>query len=188
MVTFLYTKRVFLGFVFGLSYLIFSKPASVTALIIGVSLGIIGETIRLVASGYIIKTDELATYGPYSYVRHPLYLGSFIMGLGMCIALFSFSYMFHALLFTIAFVLFFFSVYIPVLKKEESVLIEKYKEEYLDYKSKVPMLFPSFKPYPSKTSKNFDKQTFVRNKEYQALSGLLIIIIVLTIKYVMVTF
>ncbi|MCP4482676.1 MAG: isoprenylcysteine carboxylmethyltransferase family protein [bacterium] len=187
MINFLYKKRVFLGFLFGFAYLIFAKPASLGMLISGITLGVVGETIRLIASGYIIKTDELATYGPYAYIRHPLYLGSFIMGLGMCLALFSSFFPLHAFIFTATYLVFFFSVYIPVLKKEEAVLIEKYQDEYLNYKSTVPMLFPlQLKKYASKTAKKFDKKTFLNNKEYQALSGLLLIIAILIIKYNMV--
>jgi len=43
-----------------------------------------GQSLRLWATGYLLKTDELTTAGPYAYLRHPLYVGSLLMGLWLC--------------------------------------------------------------------------------------------------------
>ncbi len=183
-IEFLYKKRVFLGFLFGLFYLIFAKPSSGFFLIVGLIIASIGEIIRLIASGFIIKTDELATYGPYAYVRHPLYLGSLVMGFGLCVAVFSLENFGFGTSLTLVYLALFLSVYIPVLKKEESVLIEKYNGEYLDYKAKVNMLFPNFRKYASSKTKAFDKKVFMKNKEYRALFGLFSIFAILILKFI----
>jgi len=199
-VSVLYKKRVFLGFVFGICFIIFSRPSSLAALIFGLLVAIAGETVRLVASGYIIKNDELSTEGPYSLVRHPLYFGSFVMGLGLCLSIFSVYHIISAIIFMALYIVLFFSVYIPVLKKEEQVLIEKYGQKYLDYKASVPMLFPcllnckcncSCNCEKEKTenikSKKFDKKVFMNNKEYRALLGLLAIMLILVAKYIFIS-
>ena len=40
--------------------------------IIGLPIALAGEAFRLYASGFIVKNQELATDGPYRFVRHPL--------------------------------------------------------------------------------------------------------------------
>ena len=195
----LYKKRVFLGFVFGILFILFSRPSSIFALILGFLIAIVGESLRLVASGYIIKTDELSTEGPYSLVRHPLYFGSFVMGLGLCLSIFSVHHIVSAIFFLIAYLVLFFGVYIPVLKKEEQVLTEKYGQKYLDYMAKVPMLFPDFandkctchcgceSVEKTESTKKFDKKIFMNNKEYRALIGLIAIMVLLCAKYIFIS-
>jgi protein-S-isoprenylcysteine O-methyltransferase Ste14 len=179
---FILKRRVGLGFLFALVYIIFSIPSSSTSMLIGFIIAVLGELIRVISSGFIIKTDELTTTGPYAYVRHPLYLGSFVMGLGCCIAVFSMDYILLSLIILILYLLFFFSVYIPLLKKEEIVLTEKYKDAYLTYMKNVPMFLPRLTPY-TKGGSNFSIKIFMKNKEYQAIIGLLIIILITIIKY-----
>ena len=38
-----------------------------------------GGAVRVWAAGYLFKTHELAMWGPYAYVRHPLYLGRLLL-------------------------------------------------------------------------------------------------------------
>src|SRR6476660_9023002 len=77
--------RVPAGFVFAALYLYFSTPSS-WSLWIGGSLAFVGIVIRAWATGHIRKNDELTVSGPYALTRNPLYLGSFIIGMGFSIA------------------------------------------------------------------------------------------------------
>lgn len=172
-----------MGFVFGIIFLFLAKPMSSTFFTIGIFLACVGEFIRLIASGFIIKTDELAMSGPYAFVRHPLYLGSFVMGLGLCVSIISSEYLLISLIVLCLYLLFFFGVYITVLKKEELVMIEKYGDKYLEYKKHVPMLLPRPLPYASNQSSKFSKDTFMRNREYRALIGLIFIMIFLMFRF-----
>lgn len=52
----------------------------------GAVLAIVGILVRLYASGFVMKNKELATTGPYSLVRHPLYTGNTLMLIGFCVA------------------------------------------------------------------------------------------------------
>jgi protein-S-isoprenylcysteine O-methyltransferase Ste14 len=57
-----------------------------STLALGVALGAGGEALRLWATGYLLKTDELTTAGPYAHLRHPLYAGTLLVGLGVLTA------------------------------------------------------------------------------------------------------
>jgi len=48
----------------------------------GLVLVLAGQALRLWATGYLLKTDELTTAGPYAHLRHPLYAGALLMGCG----------------------------------------------------------------------------------------------------------
>ncbi len=52
----------------------------------GAVIAVVGILVRLYASGFVMKNKELATTGPYSLVRHPLYTGNILMLLGFCLA------------------------------------------------------------------------------------------------------
>ncbi len=45
-----------------------------------------GETLRVWAAGHLRKGLEVTRSGPYRLTRHPLYCGSFVIGLGFAVA------------------------------------------------------------------------------------------------------
>ena len=63
---------------------IFADP-SWTSCFIGFIFVLAGEALRFWATGHLRKNEELTTSGPYAYLQSPLYLGSYIIGTGMCI-------------------------------------------------------------------------------------------------------
>src|SRR5207244_985679 len=54
---------------------------------LGLVLWAVGLAVRSWAASVIRKGKALATTGPYSLCRHPLYVGSFLIMLGVCILL-----------------------------------------------------------------------------------------------------
>ncbi|HZD05008.1 MAG TPA: methyltransferase, partial [Longimicrobiales bacterium] len=52
----------------------------------GAGLAAVGLAVRAWAAGFIHKERELTTAGPYAYTRNPLYLGSFLVGIGVTVA------------------------------------------------------------------------------------------------------
>jgi len=66
-------------------YSLLSSPAPL-GFAVGGSIALIGMLVRLYASGFIVKNRELATNGPYSLVRHPLYTGNLLMMIGFTFA------------------------------------------------------------------------------------------------------
>jgi protein-S-isoprenylcysteine O-methyltransferase Ste14 len=53
---------------------------------VGAALVVLGSLVRMYASGYIVKNKQLATDGPYSVVRHPLYTGNGLILIGFVVA------------------------------------------------------------------------------------------------------
>jgi protein-S-isoprenylcysteine O-methyltransferase Ste14 len=76
--------RVFLGFVFAAIVLWLATP-STQSLALGAMVAVLGESIRLWAAGHLEKSKEVTQSGPYRYTRHPLYLGSSLIGIGMAV-------------------------------------------------------------------------------------------------------
>ena len=77
--------RVPLGFLCAILFMVFAQPRP-TTLAVGAVVSILGLAIRAWASGHIRKNSALATSGPYAFTRNPLYLGSFLLGVGFTIA------------------------------------------------------------------------------------------------------
>lgn len=77
--------RVFLGFVFAGVVLWLATPTP-RSLAIGAAIAIAGESLRVWAAGHLEKSKEVTRSGPYRYTRHPLYLGSSLIGIGMAVA------------------------------------------------------------------------------------------------------
>src|SRR6202008_3258488 len=53
---------------------------------LGLVVAAVGEAIRVWASGHLAKGREVTRSGPYRFSRHPLYAGSFLLGIGFCVA------------------------------------------------------------------------------------------------------
>ena len=81
------------------------------------------------------KTPKLITTGPYSYIRHPIYVGNLLIGLGMIFL----SEAFPLTLLLLAFVALHHCV---IIRAEEEFLKEKLGEGFARYCERVPRYFP----------------------------------------------
>lgn len=63
---------------------LFSNPRWWSCLI-GFIPVVAGEALRFWATGHLRKNEELTTSGPYAHLQSPLYLGSYMIGTGLCI-------------------------------------------------------------------------------------------------------
>ena len=106
--------RVPLGFVCAALFIFLAQPRPLS-LAVGGTISLLGLAIRAWASGHIRKNDALATSGPYAYTRNPLYLGSFLLGLGFTIGSgwWPLGIVFAAL---------FLGIYFPVMRVESATL------------------------------------------------------------------
>jgi protein-S-isoprenylcysteine O-methyltransferase Ste14 len=77
--------RVPLGFLCSAVVLWLARP-TVASLAWGSGIALVGEAIRVWAAGHLEKSREVTTSGPYRFSRHPLYLGSTVMALGIAVA------------------------------------------------------------------------------------------------------
>ncbi len=179
--------RVPLGFVCAALFIVLSKPSPRT-LAVGGAVALVGLAIRAWASGHIRKNSQLAVSGPYAYTRNPLYLGSFVLGIGFTVAASS-SWWLLALLGSV-FAALFLGIYLPVMRVEAETLVQLFGEEYKAYAEAVPLLLPRISPYrPAGASKEaaaeFDPSLYMRYREYRAALGLLVAWGVLVVKAVL---
>jgi protein-S-isoprenylcysteine O-methyltransferase Ste14 len=161
--------RVPLGFACGALFIVLARPALRT-LLIGGAVALVGLLLRAWSAGHIRKNTTLAVSGPYAYTRNPLYLGSFLLGLGFTVAAgrpFLLGSLFAAL---------FLGIYLPVMRVEAATLAELFGEDYRRYAAAVPLFFPRLTPYADAATENaakFDATLYMRYREYQAALGLL---------------
>lgn len=101
----------------------------------GAVIALIGIFVRLYASGFVMKNKELATTGPYSLVRHPLYTGNTLMLIGFCLA--------NGMLWPWpvgAFFLWFW--YPPAISYEDSKLHTIFGDAWVEWSARTPALIP----------------------------------------------
>jgi protein-S-isoprenylcysteine O-methyltransferase Ste14 len=79
------------------------------------------------------EKQKLVTWGPYQYVRHPSYLGYFLMFFGLF-----FSWPSFFTLFPLAAV----PGYYRVTIEEERLLTQRFGNEYLEYRKRTGRFFP----------------------------------------------
>ena len=136
-------------------------------LAIGGVLAALGLLVRTLSAGYIHKDDTLTTTGPYAHTRNPLYVGSFLLGLGVTIA--GGNWLFVAI-----FLVFFTTIYAASIRDEAAFLAERYGDAYADYARNVPLFVPRPTPYRSAgvdTPPAFSSAQWRKNREYEALLG-----------------
>jgi protein-S-isoprenylcysteine O-methyltransferase Ste14 len=165
--------RVPAGFLLVTAFLYFADPRR-HSLSIGVPVALLGLALRAWAAGHLEKNRELATNGPYGYLRNPLYMGTLLVALGFAIASRRWEL---ALLFAIVFG----GVYLPAIELEEQHLRNLFPE-YDAYASWVPMLFP--RRLLTLRGHGFSWALYVRNREYQAALAFLAGVAVLVWKAV----
>lgn len=165
--------RVPLGFVFAAVFLVFARPTWFW-MAVGLPVAFAGLLVRAWSAGHIRKNEQLAVSGPYRYTRNPLYLGSFLLGLGFMIA----SGVWWLVLF---FTVLYLGIYLPVMSVEADELTAIFGDKYKDYAEKVSLFLPWFPGYRS-DGKRFEKELYMRYREYQAGLGFLAISAVLAAK------
>jgi hypothetical protein len=159
----LYRWRVKSGPIALLGVAVVAAP-TVRSLLIGAGIALVGLAVRAWASGHIQKEKKLAVTGPYRHSRNPLYVGNFILGIGIAAATDSWWG-------GLAFALYFALFYPPVIKEERDRMRRYFPDQYGDFEKSVPLFFPRLKPAPANGSGRFRWSLYRRNKEYRALLG-----------------
>lgn len=154
MVSRLARLRVPLGFASAAVALAFARP-SLLSWSLGLPVAIAGELVRCWAAGHIEKSREITRSGPYRFVRHPLYLGSSIIGLGFVLAA-------QSLLVAVVAALYLSVTLAAAMRVEEAALDEKFRGGYSDYRA----------GRAEPTSRAFSWTRVIANREYRAMIGL----------------
>lgn len=145
-------------------------------LFLGVSL--LGEAVRVYTVGHAAKNtsgrntvagqiaDELNTTGIYSLVRHPLYIGNFLMWLGPVLFV-------RSPVFLIIFILVYWLYYERIIFAEEQFLRKKFGDAYDIYSEKVRAVLPRFKGFV-KPSLPFSLKSVLK-REYNSFVNIFLI-------------
>lgn len=165
--------RVPLGFLCAAVFIVLAAPRPLTLFGGGV-VAVCGLAIRAWSSGHIRKNDRLAISGPYAYTRNPLYLGSFILGLGFTVAAAGGRWWLFIVL-GAAFAALFLGIYLPVMRVEAQTLAQLFGADYEHYARAVPLFIPRPTPYRQDGAArvSFDPALYLRYREYRAALGML---------------
>jgi protein-S-isoprenylcysteine O-methyltransferase Ste14 len=161
---FLARRRVPIGFMAGIAAMWLSHPTPRT-LLIGAIIAAFGELGRIWAAGHLEKGREVTMSGPYRFTRHPLYVGSTIIGVGFAVASAS------------AVVAVLVALYLAVtlgaaIATEEAHLTEKFGAAYPAYRE----------GRITGDERRFSVARAMRNREYRAVIGLLAVLALLSWK------
>lgn len=129
---------------------------------LAVLLIVLGLLCRSWAAGTLRKNRELATTGPYQWVRHPLYFGSLLMLVGFCVLIGS-PWNFVLGLGPLAI------AYLYAIRREERHVASIFGDEWRDYAARTPLLIPW--SLPRSWSSNWSWQQWYLNGEYNAYLG-----------------
>ena len=157
-------------------------------LLLGLPIVLLGEFIRLWADGYVghvkvnrtqhqrgdAKIGQLITAGPYAYVRHPLYLGTFIIGLGFCIIV-------GNLWVGLAALTFFLLIYQWRMTKEEEILKYEWGEVFARYRRSVPRWLPSGRRYDQPNGQ-WSWQGIAASRELKTLIWVIVVAVLLYLR------
>ncbi len=156
--------RVTIGFIASVVVLWLADPTA-RSLAIGSAVAAIGEAARVWAAGHLEKGREVTSSGPYSFTRHPLYVGSSLIGIGLAIA--------SASVAVAVLVLVYLAVTLTAaIRTEEAHLTEKFGAAYPAYRE----------GRAAGARRRFSVARAIRNREYRALIGLLFVLAVLAWK------
>lgn len=148
------------------------------------SVSLLGELIRIITVGYAPKdtsgrntsagqiAEELNVTGLYSIVRHPLYVGNFLMWLGPVLFL-------QSAWFTVIFALIFWIYYERIMFAEEQFLRRKFGAAYDIWSEKVSAFIPfTFKYIPPKLI--FSVRNVLK-REYNSILNIFIVFALLDV-------
>jgi len=105
---------------------------------------VLGLALRSWGAGHLVKNDRLTATGPYAHLRHPLYLGTLLVGSGVALAFGGWT----TLAVLAAVLPWFFLHYFPRKERIEAARLEAlYGAPYSEYRRAVPALWPRFRSW-----------------------------------------
>ena len=142
--------------------------------IICLAISLLGLLVRILVIGFTPKgtsgrntakqvAETVNTKGIYSVVRHPLYLGNFLMWFGIILYV-------NNIWFAIACILLFWLYYERIMFAEEQFLKSKFGDQYLKWSMTAPPFFPKLKGW-QKTDLEFSLRNVLK-REYNGLFAL----------------
>jgi protein-S-isoprenylcysteine O-methyltransferase Ste14 len=147
-------RRVALGLLVVAAALLVARPTWLSWRI-GLVIAAVGEAIRIWASGHLEKGREITRSGPYRWSRHPLYVGSCTMAVGIVIAS-------HSIAIALLASIYMGATITAAIRTEEVFLTDRFGDAYDQYRESraEPM------------TRRFSVARAMRNREYRAAAGL----------------
>jgi protein-S-isoprenylcysteine O-methyltransferase Ste14 len=176
-----WTGRMLVAAAFAAALIIFADPRQFPYLMIpGLVCIALGQFVRLWGTGHLHKNKVLATGGPYAHVRHPLYVGTFLIILGLAMLSGSRVVLFGLLPIGVLVFLFY---YAPKKERVESNRLHRaFGEKFDRYKEAVPGFFPRPTPYPGREGR-FSFDGVKENREYLITIALVFGVGLILLKY-----
>jgi protein-S-isoprenylcysteine O-methyltransferase Ste14 len=128
--------------------------------VVGLVVVLLGEAVRVWAAGHLYKNERVVTSGPYAHVKNPLYLGTFLIMVGLCVMASNYVLL-------VVGVAVFAVYYAPFKQRRESGrLRERFGDAWVRYDREVPAYLPRLTPYPGRENKPWQWGAFIRNDEH----------------------
>lgn len=126
---------------------------------LGLVIAFFGQVFRIYAAGYIFKNKQLAKTGPYALVRHPLYLGNFLILMGFVLA--------SGNLYVLLGVIVFFLIWYPAaITYEDSKLENIFGDEWREWSRSRRAIIPGRCSWADLKPGGWDTyQSLIRNGE-----------------------
>ncbi|MGD1045256.1 MAG: isoprenylcysteine carboxylmethyltransferase family protein [Bacteroidota bacterium] len=182
----IFSLRSYTPIPFLLAMVVFAKPTAIT-MATGFVVVTVGEFIRFWGVAYAgsltrvtdsVGAPEVIVAGPFARVRNPLYVGNVLTYVGIGImSNASFPWLLLAALMWFSF------QYYQIVMAEEEFLEKEFGSTYLEFKRNVPRFIPRLSAYvnpvQSKQLSNWKEAIHSERRTFQALSLVLVILIVL---------
>ena len=161
--------RVPLGFLSAIVVMWLATPTW-TTLAWGLPIAALGEALRIWAAGHLEKSREVTRSGPYRWLRHPLYAGSSLMAAGLAVAA-------GSVVVAIVVTVYMTATITAAIVTENAFLRQTFGADYAAWQAgAVPAgAAPA-------VGRRFSLERAIRNREYRALAGLLLIAALLAYK------
>jgi protein-S-isoprenylcysteine O-methyltransferase Ste14 len=152
--------------------------------ILGILIAFAGQSLRLLVIGYVyvkrggknrrIYADKLVVEGFYAHTRNPMYVGNFLITVGVGI-----TYGSPWIYFLV--IPFFSFVYVTIVMAEEAFLSDKFGGEYEDYVQRVNRFVPDFRGIKNSLKDfHYDWKRALR-KDYGTIFGTLFGILIINL-------
>ena len=157
--------RVPLGFLAAAVAFYLAQPTS-QSIGIGAAIAAAGELIRIWAAGHLNRWREVARTGPYKLMKHPLYVGSSIMGIGFAVAAASTAVAILVALYLVV-------TLSAAVRFEARELGEQFGADYQAYRAGRGV---------AAAGRGFSVQQVIANREYRSAAGLVLAFALLWLK------
>jgi len=165
--------RVRAGLFIAVAVIVLARPTW-SSILTGILISFLGLAVRAWASGHLRKEKVLAVSGPYRYSRNPLYLGNFLLGIGITAGARSW--------WVLGLCIAYYALFYPMMiRRERERMKNLFPRQYHEYGKRVPLFFPNpLKHLPA--NGRFSWSLYRQNKEYRALYGTVLVWLVLAAK------